>query len=108
MTVGDMRLHWPKAKKALAEDEEILITRDSKPVARLLPLVPGPGQKRQRFDPIAHARLGRSRPTPAPGPLRALQDPGSAAPGSHGSPGPAASAYQLWPLLLGPPRRRLG
>ena len=56
MTVRDVRLHWPKAEKALAEGEEILITRDSKPVARLLPLVPGAGQKRQRFDPIAHAR----------------------------------------------------
>ena len=44
----DMRLHWPKAEKALAEGEEILITRDSEPVARLLPLVPGAGQKRQR------------------------------------------------------------
>ena len=56
MTVRDVRLHWPKAEKALADGEEILITRDSKPVARLLPLVPGAGQKRQRFDPVAHAR----------------------------------------------------
>ena len=56
MTVRDMRLHRPKAEKALAEGEEILITRDSKPVARLLPLVPGAEQQRQRFDPIAHAR----------------------------------------------------
>jgi antitoxin (DNA-binding transcriptional repressor) of toxin-antitoxin stability system len=37
MTVRDMRLHWPKVEKALAEGEEILITRDSKPVARLVP-----------------------------------------------------------------------
>ncbi|MGD0839304.1 MAG: hypothetical protein ABSB49_21940 [Polyangia bacterium] len=56
MTVRDMRLHWPKAEKALAEGEEIPITRDSKPVARLLPLVPGAGQKRQQFDPVVHAR----------------------------------------------------
>jgi hypothetical protein len=28
-------------------------------VARLLPLVPGVGQKRQRFDPTAHARQMR-------------------------------------------------
>ena len=45
MTVRDVRLHWPKAEKALAEGEEILITRDSRPVARLLPLVPGARQK---------------------------------------------------------------
>jgi Phd_YefM. len=45
MTVRDVRPHRPNAEKALAEGEEILITRDSKPVARLLPLpdhlVPG-------------------------------------------------------------------
>jgi len=56
MTVRDMQLHWPTAEKALAEGEEILLTRDSKPVARLMPLAPGSGQKRQRFDPVAHAR----------------------------------------------------
>jgi len=56
MTVRDVRLHWPKAEKALADGEEILITRDSKPVARLLPLVPGARQRRQRFDSAAHAR----------------------------------------------------
>jgi antitoxin (DNA-binding transcriptional repressor) of toxin-antitoxin stability system len=66
MSVRDVRLHWPIAEKALAEGEEILITRDSKPVARLLPLVPGATQKRQRFDPVAHAkrmeRFWRKRP----------------------------------------------
>jgi antitoxin (DNA-binding transcriptional repressor) of toxin-antitoxin stability system len=66
MTVRDVRLHWPMAEKALAEGEEILITRDSKPVARLLPLVAGTRQRRQRFDPQAHARqmkrFWRNRP----------------------------------------------
>jgi antitoxin (DNA-binding transcriptional repressor) of toxin-antitoxin stability system len=56
MTIRDVRLHWPKAEKALAEGEEILITRDSKPVARLLPLVPGARERRQRFDPVSHVR----------------------------------------------------
>lgn len=59
MTVRDVRLNWPKAEKALAEGEEILITRDSRPVARLLPLVPGARQKKQRFDPVAHLRQMR-------------------------------------------------
>jgi antitoxin (DNA-binding transcriptional repressor) of toxin-antitoxin stability system len=56
MTVRDVRLHWPKAEKALAEGEEILITRDAKPVARLLPFVPAARQGRPTFDPVAHVR----------------------------------------------------
>jgi antitoxin (DNA-binding transcriptional repressor) of toxin-antitoxin stability system len=56
MTVRDVRLHWPKAEKALADGEEILITRDSKPVARLLPFLPRARNQRQRFDPVAHTR----------------------------------------------------
>jgi antitoxin (DNA-binding transcriptional repressor) of toxin-antitoxin stability system len=66
MSIRDVRRHWPKAEKALAEGEEILITRDSKPVARLLPVGPGAGQRRPRFDPAAHARqmqrFWRNRP----------------------------------------------
>ena len=66
MTVRDVRLHWPAAEKALTEGEEILITRDSRPVARLLPLVPWAKQKRQRFDPVAHVqqmkRFWKQRP----------------------------------------------
>lgn len=70
MTVRDVRLNWPKAEKALAEGEEIIITRDAKPVARLLPLVPGARQRRQRFVPVAHERevkriWRRRRPRPS-------------------------------------------
>jgi antitoxin (DNA-binding transcriptional repressor) of toxin-antitoxin stability system len=60
MTVRDVRLHWPKAEKALAEGEEIVVTRDSKPVARILPFVARPKAKRKRFDPEAHLRKLRS------------------------------------------------
>jgi antitoxin (DNA-binding transcriptional repressor) of toxin-antitoxin stability system len=56
MTVRDVRLHWPKAEKALAEGEEIVVTRDSKPVARILPFIPPPAKARPRFDPVAHMR----------------------------------------------------
>ncbi len=60
MTVRDVRLHWPKAEKALAEGEEIVITRDSKPVARLLPFVTPEPATRPRFDPTEHmVRLKR-------------------------------------------------
>jgi len=56
MTVRDVRLHWPKAEKALAEGEEIVVTRDSKPVARILPFTPPAVKARPRFDPEAHER----------------------------------------------------
>jgi antitoxin (DNA-binding transcriptional repressor) of toxin-antitoxin stability system len=56
MTVRDVRLHWPKAEKALAEGEEILVTRDAQPVARILPYVPPRGVKRKRLEPRVHRR----------------------------------------------------
>ena len=51
MTVRDVRLHWPQAEKALAQGEEIVVTRDAKPVARLLPFIPATSRTRPRFDP---------------------------------------------------------
>ena len=78
MTVRDVRLHWPKAEKALAEGEEILITRDSRPVARLLPFVPGARQKQRRFDPVDHMRQMRrfwkNRPAQPPTDLLLARD----------------------------------
>jgi antitoxin (DNA-binding transcriptional repressor) of toxin-antitoxin stability system len=56
MTVRDVRLHWPKAEKALADGEEIVVTRDSKPVARILPFVEPKKAPRKRFDGEAHLR----------------------------------------------------
>jgi antitoxin (DNA-binding transcriptional repressor) of toxin-antitoxin stability system len=56
MTVRDVRLHWPKAEKALADGEEIVVTRDSKPVARILPFVEPKKMTRKRFDADAHLR----------------------------------------------------
>jgi antitoxin (DNA-binding transcriptional repressor) of toxin-antitoxin stability system len=37
MTVRDVRQKWPEAEKALEREPEIVVTRDGKPVARLLP-----------------------------------------------------------------------
>ena len=37
MTVRDIRLKWPEAERALAREREIVVTRDGKPVARILP-----------------------------------------------------------------------
>jgi antitoxin (DNA-binding transcriptional repressor) of toxin-antitoxin stability system len=67
MTVRDVRLHWAAAEKALAEGEEIVVTRDAKPVARLLPFVPATPPPRPRFNPDAHLRrirrFWKNRPT---------------------------------------------
>jgi antitoxin (DNA-binding transcriptional repressor) of toxin-antitoxin stability system len=38
MTIRDVRQHWPVAEQALETEREIIITRDGKPVARLLPV----------------------------------------------------------------------
>ena len=69
MTVRDIRLKWPEAERALAREGEIVVTRDSKPVARILPYEAPKRARRERFDPAAQqrwlARFWRGR---APGP----------------------------------------
>ena len=37
MTVRDIRQKWPEAERALAVEGEIIVTRDSKPVAKIIP-----------------------------------------------------------------------
>jgi len=56
MTVRDIRLRWPEAEKALAVEGEIVVTRDSKPVARILPYVSPAEKRRERFDQKEHLR----------------------------------------------------
>ena len=51
MSVREVRLNWPEAERALARSGEIVVTRDSRPVARILPYEPPAGAKRPRFDP---------------------------------------------------------
>lgn len=55
ITVRDVRQRWPEAERALATEREIIVTRDGKPVARLLPVVEEQ-PVRQRFDPEEQAR----------------------------------------------------
>jgi antitoxin (DNA-binding transcriptional repressor) of toxin-antitoxin stability system len=68
MTVRDIRLKWPEAERQLRAEGEIIVTRDSKPVARLLPFVARQDRKRKQFDPEAHLRwlsrhwAGKPRP----------------------------------------------
>ncbi len=58
ITIRDLRQRWPEAEAALQFEQEILITRDSKPVAKLVPVSPEKA-KRRRWDPEEHARWQR-------------------------------------------------
>lgn len=66
VTVRDIRHRWPEAEKALEVEGEILVTRDSRPIARLVRITL-PEDSRPRFDPMAHGRwqrkVGGGRPT---------------------------------------------
>jgi antitoxin (DNA-binding transcriptional repressor) of toxin-antitoxin stability system len=55
ITIRDLRQRWPEAEAALKVEDEILITRDSKPVAKLVRLVP-PETKRKRWNPEEHKK----------------------------------------------------
>ena len=55
ITIRDLRQRWPEAEAALKVEDEILITRDSKPVAKLVRVSAAPG-KRPRWDMKEHAR----------------------------------------------------
>jgi antitoxin (DNA-binding transcriptional repressor) of toxin-antitoxin stability system len=66
VTVRDLRQRWPETEKALQTEEEILVTRDSKPVAKLVRYVE-PAKARKRFDPASHGKwqqkMGRGKVT---------------------------------------------
>jgi antitoxin (DNA-binding transcriptional repressor) of toxin-antitoxin stability system len=57
VTVRDLRQRWPETEKALQVEKEIIVTRDSKPVAKLV-RINEPAPKR-RFNPESHARWQR-------------------------------------------------
>lgn len=58
ITIRDLRQRWPEAEAALQIEDEILITRDSRPVAKLV-RVGAEGPSRSRWDPEEHARWQR-------------------------------------------------
>ena len=58
VTVRDLRQCWLETEKALQVEGEIVVTRDSKPVARLIRYVESP-PVRKRSDPEAHGRWQR-------------------------------------------------
>ncbi|HZL95620.1 MAG TPA: hypothetical protein VFB99_18325 [Vicinamibacterales bacterium] len=58
VTVRDLRQRWPETEQALQTEGEILVTRDSTPVARLVRYV-APDKPRTRFDPVAQGKWQR-------------------------------------------------
>ena len=58
ITIRDLRQRWPEAEAALNVENEIIITRDAKPVAKLVRISEAAG-KRPRWDAEAHARWQR-------------------------------------------------
>ncbi|HEX9821086.1 MAG TPA: hypothetical protein VGD07_15900 [Methylomirabilota bacterium] len=58
ISVRDLRQRWPEAEARLKVEKEIVITRDAKPVARLV-RIDERSKPRKRFDPAAHARWQR-------------------------------------------------
>ena len=55
ITIRDLRQRWPAAEAALQVENEILITRDSKPVAKLVRVTPSLG-KQKRWSPEEHRK----------------------------------------------------
>jgi antitoxin (DNA-binding transcriptional repressor) of toxin-antitoxin stability system len=55
MTIRDLRLRWPAAEKSLQVEDEIVITRDGTPVAKLVRFVAAQ-RRRKRWNPEAHLR----------------------------------------------------
>jgi antitoxin (DNA-binding transcriptional repressor) of toxin-antitoxin stability system len=58
ISVRDLRQRWPEAEALLQVEEEIVITRDTRPVAKLVRITERP-KPRKRFDPATHARWQR-------------------------------------------------
>ncbi len=55
VSVRDLRQRWPHAEAMLEREKEILVTRDGRPVAKLVRVRKVP-PARKRFDPRAHGR----------------------------------------------------
>jgi antitoxin (DNA-binding transcriptional repressor) of toxin-antitoxin stability system len=58
VTVRDLRQRWPETERALQTEAEIVVTRDGRPVAKLVCFT-APAGPRARFDPEAHAAWQR-------------------------------------------------
>lgn len=59
ITVRDLRQRWPHAEALLEREKEIVVTRDGKPVAKLIRFR-DTARRRRRFDPERHGAWQRS------------------------------------------------
>ncbi len=50
MSVRDVRQKWPEAERLLALEGEIVVTRDAKPVAKIIPFPAPKKTRRPRMD----------------------------------------------------------
>jgi antitoxin (DNA-binding transcriptional repressor) of toxin-antitoxin stability system len=55
ITIRDLRQRWPETEKSLQMENEIVITRDGQPVAKLVRVAAAAG-KRPRWNVKEHAR----------------------------------------------------
>jgi antitoxin (DNA-binding transcriptional repressor) of toxin-antitoxin stability system len=55
ITIRDLRQRWPEAEAALQAEDEIIVTRDSRPVAKLVRVTQAEA-KRPRWTPDEHRR----------------------------------------------------
>ena len=55
ISVRDLRHHWPEAERVLLSEREIIITRDAKPIAKLIPWNGKRGRAR-RFTLATHQK----------------------------------------------------
>ena len=55
ITIRDLRQRWPEAEAALQAEDEIIVTRDSKPVAKLVRVTQAEA-KRTRWTAEEHRR----------------------------------------------------
>ena len=60
ISIRELRQKWPEAESLLQVEHEILITRDSKPVAKLVRYLKPEAAPKKRFDPIAHGDWQKS------------------------------------------------
>lgn len=58
VSVRDLRQRWPETEQALQVEREIIVTRDSRPVAKLVRYT-APRKPRARFDPVSHGKWQR-------------------------------------------------
>jgi antitoxin (DNA-binding transcriptional repressor) of toxin-antitoxin stability system len=55
ITIRDLRQRWPETEKTLQAENELIITRDGQPVAKLI-RVAEQKPKRKRWNPEAHKK----------------------------------------------------